>query len=101
MNRASRAILILSIGGKPFAVETATAKEYESGEWKTSWYPIVEHNAIPVEKRASLARFFTAGVILAVHDNQLHVSDGWNQLLPDYKFTSAEEFLSEAWHGKP
>jgi hypothetical protein len=28
------------------------------------------------------------------------VSDEWNRLLPDYRFTGAEEFLEKAWVGK-
>jgi hypothetical protein len=28
------------------------------------------------------------------------VSDQWNRLLPDYKFTDAEEFLEKYWTGK-
>jgi hypothetical protein len=28
------------------------------------------------------------------------VSDEWNRLLPDYKFTGAEDFLWKQWAGK-
>jgi hypothetical protein len=28
------------------------------------------------------------------------VSDEWNRLLPDYRFTDAEDFLSKHWAGK-
>jgi hypothetical protein len=29
------------------------------------------------------------------------VSDEFNQLLPDFKFTQIEEFLAQVWEGKP
>ncbi|KAJ5263628.1 hypothetical protein N7478_011233 [Penicillium angulare] len=88
-------------GGKPFAVEHVKAQDLEAGTWKTSWTPVIEHASIPPEQRAGLARFFTSSILLAVNANQLLVSDSWNQLLPDYKFTVIDEFLIEAWKGKP
>lgn len=42
-----------------------------------------------------------ASILLAISKNAYAVSDDWNQLLPDYRFTAAEDFLSEAWGGKP
>jgi len=30
----------------------------------------------------------------------LKVTDEWNQLLPDYQFTQASEFLVEFWRDK-
>ncbi|KAJ5722024.1 hypothetical protein N7488_000059 [Penicillium malachiteum] len=84
-------------GGQPFAVENSNAEEFEAGTWTTSWTPAFDHPAIPVEQRASLAKFITGGMLLAVNANQLHVSDSWNKLLPDYQFTSIDDFLTEAW----
>lgn len=48
-----------------------------------------------------MGRVVLAGVLLAVNANELHVSDSWNRLLPDYEFTAVDEFLTEAWSGKP
>lgn len=44
---------------------------------------------------------FVSGIILGFSREALAVSDEWNRLLPDYKFTQAEEFLADAWRGKP
>lgn len=63
--------------------------------------PKAEHPAIPPEQAEQLAVTIVAGILLGVSAGELHVSDEWNRLLPDYKFTRAEEFLSEAWRGKP
>lgn len=37
------------------------------------------------------------GLLLAFKDNAFQVSDEWNKLLPDYKFTKPEEWLAQAW----
>jgi hypothetical protein len=39
-------------------------------------------------------------MLLGISAGALNVTDEWNQLLPDYKFTQAEEFLGEAWKSK-
>lgn len=70
-------------------------------DYRTSWLPAVDHPSIAVEKRAELAAGMTAGMLQAANAGAFAVSDEWNQLLPDMKFTSAEEFLSKAWEGKP
>ncbi|KAJ5715955.1 uncharacterized protein N7483_013136 [Penicillium malachiteum] len=88
-------------GGQPFTVENREAQEFEAGTWATSWTPAFEHPAIPREKRASMAKVITGGMLLAVNANQLHVSDSWNKLLPDYQFTSVDDFLTEAWSEFP
>lgn len=95
-------LMIFILGGKPFAIEHVKAQDLEAGTWKTSWVPAIEHPSIPPEQVEALSGFFTSSILLAVNDNQLHVSDDtWNRLLPDYKFTDINEFLTEAWRGKP
>jgi hypothetical protein len=42
-----------------------------------------------------------SGILLGISAGALDVSDEWNRLLPDYKLTQAEDFLTEAWRGKP
>ncbi|KAB8068361.1 hypothetical protein BDV29DRAFT_195724 [Aspergillus leporis] len=41
------------------------------------------------------------GILLGISTRVLNVSDEWNQLLPNYKFTQTEAFLTEAWRDKP
>ncbi|KAJ4018341.1 hypothetical protein NW752_005456 [Fusarium irregulare] len=85
------------IRGKPFTVEKLKTKDILAGELKTSWIPKMDHPSIPVEVREELAAFYWKGCLLAFGDSAFHVSDEWNKLLPDYKFTQPEEFLTEAW----
>lgn len=47
------------------------------------------------------SKVIVAGLLLAISAGAYNCSDEWNRLLPDYKFTQPEEFLSEAWRGKP
>ena len=77
------------------------ADELEGGAWKTSWIPKLDHPSIPPEQVEMFSRIIVAGILLAVSAKAFECSDEWNRLLPGYKFTQPEEFLSEAWRGKP
>ncbi|MCJ1306874.1 hypothetical protein MMC25_000518 [Agyrium rufum] len=88
-------------GGKPFAVERLKASELEANTFQASWIPKLDHPSIPAELVDMFSRVIVAGILLSFHAEAWHVSDEWNQLLPDYKFTQAEEFLTEHWRGKP
>ncbi|CAL1714323.1 unnamed protein product [Somion occarium] len=97
---------ILALGekirGKPFAVETITLEDIESGNVNTSWYPVLEHPSIPKEEIESFSKMALGGTLKGIaHAAYTVTSDEWNKLLPWYKFTDIEEFLSEAWAGKP
>jgi hypothetical protein len=94
-------LLILNQPGAPFKIERLKADELESGAWKTSWVPKLDHPSIPPEKVAMFSRIFVASFLLALSSKAYCCSDEWNRLLPDYKFTQPEEFLSKAWRGKP
>ncbi|RSL62015.1 hypothetical protein CEP53_004888 [Fusarium sp. AF-6] len=86
------------IRGGPFKVEKLNEEDLKAGVIKSSWKPIVTHPDVPVESREALAGSLLAGILLGgFHAGNFLVSDEWNKLLPDYKFTQPEEFLSEAW----
>lgn len=96
-----RYALTLNDLGAPFDIEKFKADELESGAWKTSWIPKLDHPSIPPEQVTMFSKIIVAGVWLAISANDYSCSDEWNRLLPDYKFSQPEEFLSEAWRGKP
>ncbi|EEU38228.1 uncharacterized protein NECHADRAFT_76991 [Fusarium vanettenii 77-13-4] len=86
------------IRGAPFKVEKLKEEDLKAGVIKSSWMPIVTHPDVPVESREALAGSLLAGILLGgFHAGNFLVSDEWNKLLPDYKFTQPEEFLTEAW----
>jgi hypothetical protein len=41
------------------------------------------------------------GTLLSSAKGAWDVSDAFNQLLPDYKFTQIEDFLARVWEGQP
>lgn len=48
-----------------------------------------------------MSKIATSGILLAIGAGGYDTSDSWNKLLPDYKFTDPEEFLTKAWADKP
>jgi hypothetical protein len=101
MNLASSDIGSLSGTGKPFHVEGLKADDLKAGVVKSSWLPKADHHSFTPEEAEKLAENVTAGILLGISAGALSVSDEWNKLLPDYEFTKAEDFLTEAWRGKP
>lgn len=89
-----------SLGGLSFTIERVKAQDLEAGTWETSWTPTVDHASIPPEQAAVASKYMTSRIILAADAGSYLVSDEWNRLLPDFKFTAIEEFLAEAWKGK-
>ena len=87
--------------GGPFAIERVKAEELENMSFATSWVPKLDHPSIPPEQVDFFSRVIMSGFLLAIKDGEYNCSDEWNRLLPEYKFTQPEKFLTEAWHGKP
>jgi hypothetical protein len=59
------------------------------------------HKAVLEDQAAALLKAVSIGILLSSSKGAWDISDEWNQLLPDYKFTSKENFLTQAWEGKP
>jgi hypothetical protein len=93
-------LLILDKLGEPFHIEPLKAGDLKAGVAKCSWLPIADHPGIPRDQAEALAPMFVAGVLLGISAGVLNVTDEWNQLLPDYQFTQAAEFLSEFWRDR-
>jgi hypothetical protein len=90
------------LGGQPFQIEKVKPRDLESGAWSASWLPRISHPAIPPELVSdTLSKTVVSGILLGISAGCFKVSDEWNRLLPDYEFTTAEDFLTEAWTGKP
>ncbi|KAK3297322.1 uncharacterized protein B0H64DRAFT_423529 [Chaetomium fimeti] len=89
------------VRGGTFNVERLKADDLKAGMVKSTWIPTPDHPSFTPEQISEFAERMTAGVVLGISVGGLSVSDEWNQLLPDYKFTKAEDFLAEAWRDKP
>ena len=82
-------------------MERLKTGDLRAGVARPSWLPRADHPSFTPEESEALAASFTTGMLLGISVGGLNVSDEWNQLLPNYEFTTAEEFLAEAWRGKP
>ncbi|PYH88407.1 NAD(P)-binding protein [Aspergillus ellipticus CBS 707.79] len=85
------------VRGGRFAVETIKAGQARLGRLTASWYPVMGHSTIPEEVRAASAKIFTAKTVASIYQGTWRVSDEWNRLLPEYRFTGVEEFLRKWW----
>lgn len=86
-------------GGK-FDVQRLKYDDLVNGVWTASWSPKVEHPSISPEHAEAAAKIMMPKILLGIKDKGFVVSDEWNKLLPEYKFTQVEEFVERAWKGK-
>lgn len=81
-------------------MERLGSADLKSAIVKSSWKPKIEHAAFTPEQIEELESRVVSGIVLGIGSGVMDTSDEWNKLLPEYKFTSAEKFLTEAWSGK-
>jgi hypothetical protein len=63
--------------------------------------PTFKHPDLTAEQIVDFSKVILRGTLLSSLIGSWVVSDAWNQLLPDYKFTSAEELLAKCWAEQP
>ena len=95
-NRANR----LKPEGKPLDITTLKEEDVRADNIKSSWIPKFEEPSLSPEQNAYFSKLILKGCLLSGLTRSWVVSNEWNRLLPDYKFTGAEEFLEKAWAGK-
>ncbi|CAL1706137.1 unnamed protein product [Somion occarium] len=88
------------VRGQSFEIE-AVKLEVQAGELKTSWVPLITHRGIPEDQIETISRDSLKGTLTGIAKGVFVVTDEWNRLLPSYRFTNVEEFLSKVWTGKP
>ncbi|KAF4334929.1 2`-hydroxyisoflavone reductase [Fusarium beomiforme] len=95
---------LLQIGeelrGEPFAIEWLKMEDLAAGELKTDNYPRLPLPSVPQDQVEAFSKMVVIGTLTAFHRGAWTVSDEWNQIFPDYKFTKADELLKSAWEGK-
>ncbi|VUC28758.1 unnamed protein product [Clonostachys rosea] len=89
------------IRGEPFKVDKVSAKDLEAGDLKTSWNLEAVHKAVSDEQASALLKAVSIGILLSSTKGAWDISNEWNELLPDFKFTEAEDFLRTVWEGNP
>ncbi|KAL1629935.1 hypothetical protein SLS54_000794 [Diplodia seriata] len=88
------------------AFVVAEALEYE-GKWpvdggiRGTQITMAELIRLGEKLREIISRHIMITFLRSVAQGAWTVSDSWNKLLPDYKYTSAEDYLTQIWMGKP
>jgi hypothetical protein len=89
------------IGGKPWDITCLPEDDVRAGDFHGSWVPqFYKEQGLSPEQKEHFSKVILRGVLLSGLCKSWVVSDQWNRLLPDYKFTDAEEFLEKYWTGK-
>lgn len=89
------------ITGHPFTVETVKLEDLEAGKLKTSWVLETRHPSVPEAQAESFLTSVLIGTLLSGAKGAWTISDEFNRILPDYKFTHIEDFLTKVWAEKP
>jgi len=76
-------------------------EDLEAGNLKSSWTLEARHSSVSDDQAAQLLKSVLIGTLVSGVKGAWAVSDEFNQILPDYKFTQIEEFLANVWEGKP
>ncbi|KAG4267459.1 hypothetical protein FPRO04_12841 [Fusarium proliferatum] len=91
---------LISLGEKlrgPFKAEKISNEDLETRNVTTSWYPVIEHQAVPDEMREQMSKGILLEYMASIKRGVWTVSDEWNKLLTDFEFTSAETYLKDVW----
>ncbi|VUC30508.1 unnamed protein product [Clonostachys rosea] len=85
------------VRGTPFVIERLRQEDLEAGELKTDNFFRVPFSDIPEDQVESFSKLATISVMLGAKYGLWTVTDEWNRILPDHKFTQVEEFLRSIW----
>ncbi|VUC26882.1 unnamed protein product [Clonostachys rosea] len=86
-----------SVRGKSFTIEWEKMEDLEAKEIKSENYICLPFPGIPEDQVEAFSKLATVSVLLGGHHGLWDVTDEWNQLLPDYKFTQVGDFIREIW----
>jgi len=87
-------------GGKPWNITYLSEADVRADKIDTPWVPQFVDPNLSAEQNEFFSKVILKGCLLSGVSRSWVVSDEWNRLLPDYKFTDAEEFLEKHWAGK-
>ncbi len=96
--------ILIEDPGRPFTIDKVKLEDLEAGDLKASWTLGKRHPSFTEDQADQLAAMLKTvliGTLVSSVKGAWDVSDAFNQLLPDYKFTLIEEFLTNVWEGKP
>jgi len=76
-------------------------EDLEAGILTASWKLEASHPSVTGDEVENMLKTVLIGTLLSSAKGAWDVSDDFNQLLPDFKFTEMEDFLTKVWKGKP
>lgn len=86
--------------GKPFTIDWLKLEDIEAEERDMGSFADFDlHTASPEVVEAFL-NMALKGILLGISRGAYDITDEWNKILPDYKFTQVEDFLKKVWGGK-
>lgn len=89
-----------AIKGKPFTVDWVKLEDLEAEKRTAVNFTGFDlHSASPEEFQRFIT-FALRGIMLGISRGAFAVTDEWNRILPDYKFTKVEDFLKKIWGKK-
>ncbi|KAL2137802.1 hypothetical protein VTI28DRAFT_8196 [Corynascus sepedonium] len=91
------------VRGKKYQIEKISIDDAKAGKIDDSWLPDLDWPALallPESQRPALARTIISGFLLNLAEGGATVSDEWNRIFPDYKFTKVDEFLTGVYTEK-
>ncbi|KAK4245877.1 hypothetical protein C7999DRAFT_42631 [Corynascus novoguineensis] len=91
------------VRGKKYQVEKISIDDAKAGKIDDSWLPDLDWPGlahVPESQRLAFARIFLSGLLLNLAEGGATVSDEWNRIFPDYKFTKVDEFLTGVYTEK-
>ncbi|KIV87260.1 hypothetical protein PV11_02815 [Exophiala sideris] len=95
---------ILEIGERvrdgPFTVDAVKMDDLEAGNFTASWKLEASHPSVSEEEATKMMKTVLVGMLLSSAKGAWEVSDEWNQLFPEFKFTEIEDFLRNVWQEK-
>lgn len=90
-----------AITGHPFTIDKVKLEDLENGILTASWTLEASHPSVAGDQVEQMLKTVLIGTLISSTKDAWDVSEEINKLLPDFKFTRIEDFLSEVWEGKP
>jgi len=89
------------IPGYPFTIDKVKLGDLENGILTASWTLEASHPSVTGDQVEKMLKTVLIGTLLSSAKGAWDVSDEFNKLLPGFKFTQIEDFLTKVWEGKP
>lgn len=89
------------ITGHPFTIDKVRLEDLENGILTASWTLEASHQTVTGDQIEKMLKIVLIGTLIGSAKGAWDVSDEVNKLLPDFRFTQIDDFLTEVWQGKP